>query len=400
MNDIQNSPSHPPVPPRFDDEIDLIDLGLALWHRRVLILVFLVLGLLSGVLAAQLQDAEKKMSAVVLVGHDVNQGEQIPVASTKTASSLLNTSLLPANARKHDDLLNPDDLKIQAKAGESAMVTIAGPVNSETFPALSETVRDAVSGLAAAIDNRLRSRVDSIESSVRQLELELESLMDRDRIEQERKKIEQEITNKENKLANREDDQAYLESEIGRLERMIELQTARAAEIADHLDELRDDVKAISVSTSTEAMTAMLLGNQIQSYRNDLKRANQQITVQLPRKINQARTKMAKAERDQVELQTEKTQAKLELKKFDREVERQTQTLQAQLNEKRGLLQNIQFTSLLNEPQMRVESGHGVVLFAALGLVLGGFVGLFAALMANFISAARERLHGEHEVEE
>ncbi len=50
--------------------------------------------------------------------------------------------------------------------------------------------------------------------------------------------------------------------------------------------------------------------------------------------------------------------------------------------------------------QSNQEGGVSSALIVALGAILGLFAGLFAALMANFISAARERLHGEHEVEE
>lgn len=392
MNDLQKSSPQTPAPARFDDEIDLVDLGLALWRHRLLILAFVVLGLVLGLLAAQFQGVDKKLSAVVMVGQDSTEGEKISVASTETVAGLLNTSLLPANASKHGDVINPDDLTIQARSSEGETVTISGSVDSDTFSALATTVRDAVDELAVAIDNPLRSRVDSIESSARQLELKLESLTDEDRVEQQRTKIQQQITNKENELANREDDQAYLESEIQRLNRMIELQTAHAAELEEYLEALRGDVTAISATSPTEAMTAMLLGNQVQSYVTQLNRANEQITVELPGEISEARTELAKAEREQAELQSSIAQARLELKKFDRELEREAEALKAQLKEERGLLENIQFTSLLNEPQMRTEQGTGTALFAALGLILGGFLGLFAALMANFVAAARNRL--------
>ncbi|MCL7751327.1 Wzz/FepE/Etk N-terminal domain-containing protein [Guyparkeria hydrothermalis] len=46
------------------------------------------------------------------------------------------------------------------------------------------------------------------------------------------------------------------------------------------------------------------------------------------------------------------------------------------------------------------SEGISSALIVALGAILGLFAGLFAALMANFIAAARERLHGEHEVED
>lgn len=44
--------------------------------------------------------------------------------------------------------------------------------------------------------------------------------------------------------------------------------------------------------------------------------------------------------------------------------------------------------------------GPSSALILALGVILGLFAGLFAALMANFIAAARERLHGENQAED
>lgn len=96
--------------------------------------------------------------------------------------------------------------------------------------------------------------------------------------------------------------------------------------------------------------------------------------------------------RQQEQHESEIEQARLALKTFNTDHERQIRKLQLTIENNKARLENIQATGLLNEPQQRKADGVSGKLLVVLGTILGLFFGLFAALMLNFISATRERL--------
>ena len=85
-------------PPRFDDEIDLVDLAVSLWRQKLVIAVFVVLGLLGSLVVAVLRPDSYEVSAVLTVGKvDGSDGPRL-VQSTSTITNWLESSILSAAA--------------------------------------------------------------------------------------------------------------------------------------------------------------------------------------------------------------------------------------------------------------------------------------------------------------
>lgn len=401
MNEIR--PNQPPTstPPPFDGEIDLVDLALALWKRRWLVIGFTLAGLLLGVVAGVLKTEGHELSAVVVIGKDPDSDSGALIQSTETVAELLQSSLIPS----HDDLLEAQGLDPRAHPvdlhkGNSDIVRLSAPVTEENQTVIAQVIERAVDDLAQAIDKPIHSQQASIEAEIRKLELELDESEDEDRVEHRRTELKQEIVAKENELASLQDNRDLLEQQVERLQQMIQQQQERAEEISGYLTSLRSSGAVAGASSASEAMTAMLLGNQVQSYVDQLSSINRQITVELPGKISDVQAKIAQADREKQELKTAIEQAQLEFKLFEKNLEREVESVQLKLDDARSGLKNLEYTRLLDEPQVVSTQGTSGALLAALGLILGGFLGLFAALMANFIAAARERLEGETESEE
>lgn len=382
-------------PPRFDDEIDLVDLAVSLWQQKLVIAVFVVLGVLGSLVVAVLRPDSYEVSAVLTVGKvDGSDGSRL-VQSTSTIVNWLESSILPAAAeiQATEFSLDPKDLKFRVSSSEGDAVVIRAETSEERVAAHVAAIDWAANRVTEAADKPIRDMKAELRTEIRTLELELDELKDADRLTSERLALQQKLVARQDALAKLLDQEKVLNEQRDRLARMKELRQARAVDIEAYLDQLSpDEASIMSASSPSDAMTAMLLSNQVQRYMDRLGVLNEEITVELPQKISQTQTDLAENKRQQEQLESEIEQARLALKTFNTDHERQIRKLQLAIENNKARLENIQTTGLLNEPQQRKADGVSGKLLIALGTILGLFLGLFAALMMNFISATRERL--------
>lgn len=396
MNEIRPNQASGTNPPRFDDEIDLIDLAVSLWKRKWVVAAFLALGVLLGAVAATLQEDGHEVSAVLTIGTINGEDGRELVQSTSTIVNWLETSLLPAAAKQQaaDSSIKATELMFDVKNGEGDSVTIRAQTSEALVQPHVAAIKWAADRVADTADKPIRNHKSNLRSNIRNLELKLERLQDTDRLMRDRMALKQKISAKQNKLASLADRERSLKEQLDRLARMIEIQQARADDINSYLGKLQwGDAALTSAATANEAMTVMLLGNQVQRHMDQLASINQQITVTLPQKVSEAQTTLADIERQQGQLQTDVEQSKLALKTFNTDHAREIRQLELAIADKQAQLKNIQETGLLTQPRVSKASGQSANLIVTLGAILGLFAGLFAALMVGFVSAARERLH-------
>lgn len=379
-------------PTRYDDEIDLVDLAVALWRRRWLILSMTVLGGLLGLVFAFQQAQEDEVTAVIMLGKN-DAGELVETPAT--AANWLETGILPAVSRRvtENTDFSPEDLNLKVQTGEGAAITVNSTPPASAVPAAMEIIEQASAQLAETADKPIRNTRIRLQSEIEQLEIELDRIQDPALLKQQRTTLKQQIQHNENLLASANDTEVRLKEQIDRLRKLIALQQDRAEEINAYLKELRGErPSAFKVSSANEAMTAMLLNNQVQEYANRLSSITQEITVELPQKIGKAQNDLAEVQRKKQQLQTDIEQATLELETFEKNHLREVAALKTEIGNKQATLGNMQTTGLLNPPQHSVIEPNSRQLFVALGVILGGLFGLFAALLAGFISTTKERL--------
>jgi hypothetical protein len=157
MNDVYTPARAPsPTPPRFEDEIDLIDLGLALWRRRLLVLGFLLAGVLIGVALSLVPRDDHRISAVLTLGKISNGAEPQRVESTETVADWLNNSLLPAAIQKvaADAGVPPDRFDLSARNGKGNGLVIEGNSGQPLISAHVEAIEWAAAGSRRSRINR------------------------------------------------------------------------------------------------------------------------------------------------------------------------------------------------------------------------------------------------------
>lgn len=282
MNEIRPSQPTPTNPPRFDDEIDLVDLALALWRRKWLV-VTVTLGVV--VLAAL---------------YSFSRGEAVQPTSFATIYSLPKTS---------------------GGSGEDRYVI-------EPSAVMQVTQRVFVPKSLKA------DREASGPGGSRELEVKLDQPEDTALIV-----LETEAT----------------EAEAARVESLHESITDRIASLVE---------------------------SEVEELRGKLDRRIEMLETRLANAESLAES-LAQTDGDLAEISLEISKVKADLLSAELEKSSLNGGRLVELGQQRDL-----------------ENGVSSALIIALGAILGLFAGLFAALMANFIAAARERLHGEHEGEE
>ncbi len=282
MNEIRPSQPPAPNPPRFHDEIDLVDLALALWRRKWLVVsVTLAVVVLAALYAFARGEAVKATSfaSIYSLPKTVDQrGDDRYVIEPGAVMELTQRVFVPKSlteerAANASGDLHDLEVKLDQPKETSLIVleTEATEGDSKRVEALHESITDRIGVLVQGEVDDLRAKLDR-------------------RIE------------------------------------MLETRLANAESLAESLSQAGGDLADISL---------------------------------------------------------ELTEIKKDL-------------LSAELE--KSSLGNGRLVEL--GQQRELDGGVSSTLIVALGAILGLFAGLFAALMANFISAARERLHGEHEVEE
>ncbi len=282
MNEIKPNQPAAPNPPRFDDEIDLVDLALALWRRKsVVIAVALVVTALAAIYAfgrGEVAQATSFASIYSLPTTYDGEGEGRYVIEPGAVMELTQRVFVPKSLKENrqaDQEENSEDLEITLDQPKNTSLIV---VETEATEAQGDRVMALHDSIIGRITALVESEVD-----------ELQTKLDR-RIE------------------------------------MLQTRLASVESLAESVGRSGGDVSDISAEVS-EA-------------RKDLLSAELQKSS-----LNSGRL---------VEL----------------------------------------------GQQRELDGGPSSTLIIALGAILGLFAGLFAALMANFVAAARERLHGELDTEE
>ncbi|MFI9653057.1 Wzz/FepE/Etk N-terminal domain-containing protein [Guyparkeria halopsychrophila] len=282
MNEIRPSQPTATNPPRFDDEIDLVDLALALWRRKWFVVsVTLAVVVLAALYAFARGEAVKAtaFASIYSLPKTIDQrGDDRYVIEPGAVMQVTQRVFVPKSLKMDREANPPEEsreLEVKLDQPEDTALVVleteATEAEADRVEALHESITDRIAGLVESEVEELRGRLDR-------------------RIE------------------------------------MLETRLDNTESLAESLAQTGGDLAEISLEIS-------------------------------------------KVKADLLSAELEKSSLK-----GGRLVE---------LGQQRDL-----------------ENGVSSALIIALGAILGLFAGLFAALMANFIAAARERLHGESQAED
>lgn len=439
---------------RHPDEIDLVDVGLSLYRRRWLMATVAAAVIAIGVLAVVLRAPSYAYSTTIEIGTQVTEGNVRPIEPAEAVVVKLEDSYIPevrrrlreSNGRGSSPSLaievrNPSnsELIVLESEGTSAHEDsyleahrrVVGLV-IEDHQRISEVVR---SELERELEQAkleleeledpatLASKVEPVVVQLTEAQLELESLKDPKVYRVPRKALENEIAEQRDELGRLQDRAGVLKQRRGQLKERRTLVEAEIADIRDYIERSRQQrLKAADeAGEGSRAMTLLLIDAEIQRNSQRLGELRTELQVDIPNELAELQAAIAENQRLQA-LQKEKiAAAESELEKLIAQQERDQRRQQPRVAELEGRLQKIKNDhqraiaaqrTAVDELQVRLENLRrtravrpprrsltpaemGALPLLAVTIVLGLFLAVVSAFVANFLDAVRERARTE-----
>lgn len=375
----------------YNDEISLTDLFKVLIKRRkTMLMVFLII-FAASVAFALLSKPKYEYTAVIEIGTIIKQtsngASAIPIDAPETVAAKLQHSYIPYVLNQHYKN-NPDDTH--------------GYKFSVSVPKKSELVKIVAKGNEEAAENYLQL----LEQVLQQLKSDHKRLFDISRSKMEEQVLVSQLDLAGLKNPNKKD---LLEK---RLKQQIKAIEIKLTAIADQIKleknkksrflktnallkkQLKDLTKGVNVSvanrskakikieSSSDAMTLLLIDNEIQQYRNQMIALENRVYVDIANKIEESENKildlLRKTEFQRKNLTNKKIEMQEQLENHDRSILKE----EAHVKQVEIRLSNSKQTSALVNPMKSIGS---VGMSKKLIIILGIFIGFFIALISAFI---------------
>jgi len=306
--------------PYPSDEIDLVEVGVSLWRRwKIMLVVFLVcLGL--GLVVALVFPKKYEYSTTIQIGTQVVGDKLQPIEAPDSAAKKIENGFLPQivqqQAKKNG--INPKKLSFSVSSPPKTSLVI---ISGKAPDSLADEFKSIEKAAAQAL----------IKS-----ELPLTTVM--------RAKLESELTDAQSSVRELEDPKykKLLQTQIASLEAFKKQAQQQQLESSRH------------ARGANDAMTSLLLGNQVRQAEKRLSSLQQQLQINLPGQIDSAKAKVS--------------------------------SIKAEID-------NLQSSEVVAGP-LKSASPTGLPrsIIAILGTIIGLILALLAAAGANYISAVSSRL--------
>jgi len=386
-----------------DDQIDLVDLGASLLRRWKLILTVIVICTALGVVLALRRHHRHLYSytASIQLARYAGNRRGIDVLMDETAAkTLLENGLLDVAIGQYAQTHKGIDvrrIRIAVKAPKrSGVVLLVG-----RGPAAMQSVYDDIErATARLLRNSLSSDSSAraaIEARYNRAKLKLEELQDTRQVKVQRLALKQSLLSAQARLARLKHQHDVLKQELSGVARSRKLDQGLSRELQHYLTKARaNNLAATKTKSPVEAMTAMLLGNQVEETLHQLTSTEERLTVGLPKQEATTRASLANNEQQQALERGSIEKAKIEYDSFDMRHKRAVESQQLTLTQLKARLADLPGARLVGAP-VRTKSYGGlrptriVAVFALLGVVLA----MLAVAFANYFSAVRARLAGD-----
>ena len=267
-----------------------------------------------------------------------------------------------------------------------------------------------------------RSRIEPLEQAVATAERKLDAL-DR-QYESERLDLENRLAAQRRKATELQNRQAELEQKLQRVDRteaLLKEQLASQRELLMELEQARADANR-NIQSSVDAMTMLAVDTQLGQARNRADNIQQRLQIGLEEERSTVRLNLLDNELAQENVADQIASLENKLANLDADYEREraaqqqalatarTQLERGRVDYQRALdeqkdavrhasiaLQELSPTSSLFVAERDLQpAGTSGKVIAALGVILGGMLGVFAAFAVEFVQAAQRR-HVEEE---
>jgi len=436
----------------YDDEISLVDLWLVLAKRRNILLAIVLAFLLAGISFAFIKPTVYNYSAVLQIGVMAGDSEGAisgfiePPANvleklTKSYIPLVLTSYLndhpevkavpkvKASMAKKSDLISIEVRGQENKSTEyqAILQSIIGYIQQDHQPQMDiakhkiELALEKEKIEMSVLNNplTLKEKQKQLEIELLQTRINIDNLKDHRLTRIAKQQLVTQKKEQTNKLAGLVDEHKRLASEVVRLNDVDRLLEKRISELSATIaNELKNrQISVSNINTGPEAMTVLLLDNQIQSNRNQLASLEERLDIKQPGLRENLNNQLKANTRSQEFHQKLLTDINNKLQKIDIDNEQKLQKLsekqagfqlqldklqlehqndilihQQKIDDINFKLKGLRDTQPLTQPMQSLEPvGTGKKLIVIISLIAGLFVAVFCVFFLEFLAKAKEK---------
>lgn len=386
----------------YNDEISVTDLIKVLIKRRkTMLMVFLVV-LIASIAFALISKPKYEYTAVVEIGTVIKRAATDPeivlIDPPDTVAAKLEHSYIPYVLNQHYKN-NPDDthgyqLKVSVPK-KSELVKIVAKGSDE----LADNYLQLLGQVLQQLKNDHKRLFDisrsKMEEQVLASQLDLEGLKNPKKKELLEKRLKQQIRSIEIKLTAIAD---QIKLEKNKKSRFLKTNSLLEKQLKDLKKGISISVSnrskaKIKIESSSDAMTLLLIDNEIQQYRNQMIALENRVYVDIANKIEVSENKILdlvrKKEFQSKNLANKRIEVLEQLENHDRSVLKK----EAHVKQVEIRLNNSKQTSALVTPMKSIEPvGVSKKLIIILGVFLGFFIALISAFIHEFIANLQKTL--------
>ena len=383
----------------YNDEISLADLFKVIIKRRKTMFTVFFIILAASVLFAVISKPKYEYTAVVEIGTIIKQtssgSEIIQIDAPETVAAKLQHSYIPYVLNQYY-INNPDDtheykfnVNVPKKSQLVKVVAKSNAKYGETYLQLLEQVLQQLKNDHKRLFDISRSKM---EEQVIISQLDLAGMKDKKKKDLLKRGFEQQIKAIEIKLTTIAD-QIKLEknkkSRFLKTRALLEKQLKDLAKGINVSIANRSQAK-IKIESSSDAMTLLLIDNEIQQYRNQMIALENRVYVDIANKIEESENKiqdlLRKTELLSKDLINKKIQMNEKLEDHDRTILKK----EAHVKQVETRLNNSKQTNALVKPMQSIGTvGVSKMLIVVLGVFVGFFVALISVFIHEFVSNLR-----------
>jgi len=379
------------------DEISLVDLGVHLLRRWRLILAVFICTVLIGMVAVALNPPKFRYTATVqLGGYTGSDGKIVHSLSPAAAKARLENGIIDKAIRSYvsgKSDLSASSFRISVRSPQkSNLILLEAKGPAHLSKAYLTIERDVVETLASESSDQIRNYRANLEASLAKARFSLDKLQDPQEIAAKKTDLQEKLSRAKAELAKLEQRESLLRKKRKYLHKTANLYRKLAGHLNGYIAQAQSDGLSSSHSlTPTQAMTAMLLNNQVQQNMQRLVSVEQKLTSQLPQQVAELQTQLADLGQKQAIQKIAIKRAELRLQNYAAQNQRQIQAQKIVVKNLETRLSNARETRLVAGPVQSLKPvGTPGSLIIALSAIIGMFLGLFAALLAGFLSAVKK----------
>lgn len=381
------------------DEIDLVDLGVALVRRWKLIVGITLAFVVLGVILALIKSPDYRYTATIqFATYTTPKGKTVRLLSPQTAATILKNGVIGHAIQHYARANNLDVRKFRVQVNnpqKSNVISLSakGPLTMATAYQAIETsaAKSLFQQTAGPIDTyRAKAR-----SALEHAKIELAQLKDAKRVAAKKSALKLKWLSVQADLSNLKQDHAVLLKKQKSLHQASQLYGTLATELKGYLKTARKNEQSSAINAKPiNAMSSLLLGNQVQQNYQQLINMEQRLSVRIPQQEAQNQAHIQHNLQEQTAKKTAVEQARLQYLDYTAQHHRHIQAQQVKIKQLQGQLDNVQETQMIGQPTRSTDpvglSRKAIIV--VLAGVLGLFFALFVAVATGYISAVRRAI--------